>query len=87
MDARPLALPLLRLCGSAGNNAYTCFKIVCYLIVWCTVEGGGIQVAVALVAAQAVLVEQATLGGSLLSLENFALATILTRLNYLKIFL
>jgi len=39
-----------------------------------TEEGGGIQVAVALVAAEAVLVEEAMLGWDLLCLEHTALA-------------
>ncbi len=39
-------------------------------------EGGGIEVAVALVAAEAVLVEEAVLRWNLLGLEHLALATI-----------
>ena len=40
----------------------------------CTEEGGGVQVALALVAAEAVLVEEAMLGRNLLGLEDSAFA-------------
>ncbi len=39
-------------------------------------KGGGVEVAVALVAAEAVLVEEAVLRWNLLGLEHLALATI-----------
>jgi hypothetical protein len=43
------------------------------------VEGGGVEVAVALVAAEAVLVEEAVLRWNLFGLEHLALATVYDR--------
>ena len=58
----------------AQSRARKLSKKASNLGILCTEEGGGVQVALALVAAEAVLVEEAVLRRNLLSLENSALA-------------
>ncbi len=58
---------------NSGQLKFSCIQT--YLGVWSAVEGGGIEVAMALVAAEAILVEEAVLRRNLLGLEHSALAT------------